>query len=566
MWDICGMIARIFKRSTETAAAFWRQNSVFMSLVRLFIFKRTGQIVFGLATAALSVGWAALALAQGTDAPPETPLFAEGGLALPAYFYLLAAALSLLVPVGVLLIGVSGLEARRAWNAAVGALGALGLAALAYWAVGFAFQFGGVGLIYERADLTLLVLEWSPLPTSWGRGWGVVGLSGWFLSSPDATAIVYALFLAHLPWAITAAMIPVVALRGRAPVAATLTLAALIGGGIYPLAGNWVQGGGWLSALGRNLELGHGFVDFGGAGSVFLVAAGIALAALVVWMPRKPPLQRPDQVPLPPVQLPLLSVVGSLLLLVGALGWLWTNPLQTATLREVDLLRGSVNLILFAGGGLLIPLLYTWFVTATSDPVMSARGLTAGVVAGLAVGPFVAPGTAFVIGLVAGAGVPFATYLIDARLRLDDATGAVTAAALPALWGLLAVGIFADGTTGVGWQVTGVESYLGVDGQGVSGLLTAPRFAVDFPGQLQAQVIGALALGLWGFLLGLLLCTPLGLASHALQRSMAPRSEPVQTHGDVVVAPGTALPMPNRAADPFPFEFDEEYSERPERR
>ena len=57
------------------------------------------------------------------------------------------------------------------------------------------------------------------------------------------------------------------ALRGRAPATVTLILALVLGGIVYPLAGNWVQGGGWLNALGRNLELGHGFVDFGGAGT-----------------------------------------------------------------------------------------------------------------------------------------------------------------------------------------------------------------------------------------------------------------------------------------------------------
>ena len=65
-------------------------------------------------------------------------------------------------------------------------------------------------------------------------------------------------------------------------------VALALGGVVYPLAGNWVQGGGWLGALGRNLALGHGFVDAGGAGTVFLLAAAFALAAVAVWPAPKP--------------------------------------------------------------------------------------------------------------------------------------------------------------------------------------------------------------------------------------------------------------------------------------
>ena len=95
---------------------------------------------------------------------------------------MLAASASLLVPAGLVLIGVAGLEHERAWQAALGAIGAIGLAGLAYWAIGFALQFGGVGLAYVRPDLRNQVWEWSPLPADWGTGWGAAVLRGWFLS------------------------------------------------------------------------------------------------------------------------------------------------------------------------------------------------------------------------------------------------------------------------------------------------------------------------------------------------------------------------------------------------
>ncbi|MEZ4673566.1 MAG: hypothetical protein R2932_04890 [Caldilineaceae bacterium] len=151
-----------------------------------------------------------------------------------------------------------------------------------------------------------------------------------------------------------------------------------------------------------------------------------------------------------------------------------------------------------------------------------ARGLVAGVVTGLAVGPFVQPGVAFMIGLCAGASVPFAIFVIEGIWHLDDATGVVTASGIPAVIGLLLLGLFADGVVGQGWQMTGLDNYLGVANQGVSGLFVMRGYQMDFPSQLQAQAIGVLTLSLWGFLTGMICCIPLGLLFHALEQSEIP--------------------------------------------
>jgi len=449
----------------------------------------------------------------------------NGQSSIPLYWFLLTTAIAFLVPIGFVLVSISGLEVDYAWNAALGALAAVGLAAFAYWAIGFALQFGGVGLVYTDIGLRQLVWEWSPLSTNWGTGWGVAGLSGWFLSGGNISILTYTLFLVHLPWVITAVTLPVVALRGRAPAIVTMILALVIGGFVYPIAGNWVQGGGWLSALGRNLGLGHGLVDFGGAGTIHLVGAGFALAALVVWVPRRQMVAL-EHLELPPVHLPILAVIGSLLIFAGNIGWQWSNPLQVNLLGDLALMRGSVNSILLAAGGIIPPLLYTWFVTGQSEPMTCARGLIAGVVAGLAVGPFVQPGVAFAIGLLAGTTIPFSIFVVEGLWHLDDATGAITASGLPAIIGLLLIGIFADGVVGSGWQMTGQGSYLGIENQGVSGLFVLNGFQIDFPGQLQAQAIGVLSLSLWGFLVGMLVCIPLGLLFHALEQGEPMESQP----------------------------------------
>lgn len=496
----------------------------------------------------------AAALAQNANPASSTSdllneIAINGSGGTPLYWFLLTTAIAFLVPIGFVLISISGLEADYAWNSALGSLAAVGLASFAYWAIGFALQFGGVGLVYTDIGLRQLVWEWSPLSTNWGTGWGVAGLSGWFLSGSNISVLTYTLFLVHLPWVITAVILPVVALRGRAPAIVTMILALVIGGFVYPIAGNWVQGGGWLSALGRNLSLGHGLVDFGGAGTIHLVGAGFALAALVVWVPRRQ-IVALDHLELPPVHLPILAVAGSLFVFAGNLGWQWSNPLQVNLLGELALMRGSINSVLLAAGGIIPPLLYTWFVTGQSDPNTCARGLIAGIVAGLAVGPFVQPGVAFAIGLLAGTTIPFAIFVVEGFWHLDDATGVITASGLPAIIGLLLIGIFADGVVGNGWQMTGQGGYLGVENQGVSGLFVLNGFQIDFPGQLQAQAIGVLALSLWGFLTGMLICIPLGLLFHALEQG-----EPATAQSHAISIP---LDVPYRES-----EFDANYEQQP---
>ena len=89
-----------------------------------------------------------------------------------------------------------------------------------------------------------------------------------------------------------------------------------------------------------------------------------------------------------------------------------------------------------------------------------------------------------------------ATHLVTQSLRLDDPLAVISVHGVGGLWGLLAVGVFAHGRVGAGWNGVGIKEYLGVASQGVTGLLPAGGLAAD-PGQMQAQLIGALAISGW---------------------------------------------------------------------
>ncbi len=428
---------------------------------------------------------------------------------------LLAAGLAFLMPAGYALIAVGGFREERARQSALAFLAALGLATLGYLAIGFALQYGGIGLVYNRPGYQELIWEWSVLGVTWGSGWGTTGLAGWGMQGAASTPGAYALALAALPWVATAAMIPLISLRGRVPAWASGIVGLLMGALIFPIAGNWIWGGGWLANLGRNIELGHGFVDPGGAGLVHLLGAAAAFAVTVVFLPR---VERPTPgkpTPLPPVHLPLLAVLGCAFLLVGNLAWLIANPLLDT--RVLGLEQIVLNSFVAMAGGALLPLLYTWFVAGYADPLMSARGMAAGSIAALAIAPFVAPGHAFVIGALAGLSVPLVSFVLARIVRLDDPTATLSVHGLGAVTGLVAVGLLADGRAGAGWNAVGAASYLGVAGQGVTGMMAATGYQPDWPSQMQAQLVGIVSVALLGFFLAWLAVAPAVAVRHVVR-------------------------------------------------
>jgi Amt family ammonium transporter len=403
--------------------------------------------------------------------------------------------LGYLLPIGFFLLAWGGMEPERARRAAIQGLVALALATVGYFATGFAFHLGGAAVFSDRPGLGALDSIWSPLDRVRGLGWGVIGLKGFFLGQGADTPEALALFAAYLPMAATAVLLPMMALFGRARGGWVALLGLLTGALLFPLAACWVWGGGWLASMGQTLARGHGAVDHAGSGVVYLLGGMVAWGALTA-LGREPPQEGPAE--MPPAHFPLLANLGVLLVVVGWLGWSLSGPLHADGAR-LDAGRMAVNGSLALAGATLTSLFYCWLALGRGDSLMVARGAAGGLVALSAGAPFLPPWAALVVGGVAGLLVPLGVYLVDRLLRLADATAAVAVAALPGLWGLLAVALFADGRWGQGWNGVGAEVYRTVIGQGVSGFLVAPGFLGDGPGQMVAQVVAVVAIGLLGF-------------------------------------------------------------------
>jgi Amt family ammonium transporter len=399
------------------------------------------------------------------------------------------AILALLLPLGLILIAGGALAGRRPAKSAVAGLGALALAAISYWAVGLAFHLGGVGLVSDLPGLEGLVWEWA---SPFNLDWGVMGLRGFFLLDEASTPAAMSLYLAYLPPLAVATILPLLSLRERMPGWMASLSGLVVAALVYPVAANWFSGGGWLMHIGDTLGLGHGYIDLTGISTAAIVGGLAALLGILFFGRRLPRLAEGELPTLPPVHLPVLAVVGAGLFVVGGMTLSAANPIHIQA--GVITPRVGVNLALAAAGGAFLPCLYTWFTTGAADSLMAARGAAAGVLGVAAAMAFVPPWAALLLGAAAGILVPLVTFLVHHVLRIEDPTGAVPVGLLGGTLGVLAAGLFGDGSAGQGWNGIGPESYLGVTGQGITGFFPASGFAPDWPGQINAQLVGLAAI------------------------------------------------------------------------
>jgi Amt family ammonium transporter len=409
---------------------------------------------------------------------------------------LLAGALALLVPIGLTSLLVGAARGKKAAHMALLAFVAVVLGVAGYFAAGFALHFGGVaGALPTLGELAPLGREWAPLLGRLGPGWGLLGLDGFFLIGASYDPGVYTLFFFQAALLAVAVVIPMGALAGRVRLTILAGYALFFSILVYPLFGNWAWGGGWLSQLGSTRQLGHGFVDFAGAGVVNAVGGLAALAGAVVFRTKNKESAsiRVDLHPLP-TQAPLV-LLGALAILVGWLGIAGGSALGASDSRLAVIL---VNTLVAAACGAAGALLYMGFTTGQADALMAARGLVAGLVAVSAAAAFVPAAAAAFIGAVAGVLLCLASFVVERWLALDDPGGVIATHGVSGLWGLLALGLLADGSYGAGWNGVGASEYLGVLGQGVTGLFPSAGFQADTT-QIVAQLVGILALAVVAF-------------------------------------------------------------------
>jgi Amt family ammonium transporter len=354
-----------------------------------------------------------------------------------------------------------------------------GVGMLAYWLVGFAIQMGGVAPNSNLGGLAPLNSEFAI--HVFGKDWGLFGQHGMFLSGATYDVGVSVMFLFQMVFMDTALTIVTGTAAERWKYSAFIISSFIMGAFTYPLYGNWAWGGGWLATLGSSYGLGHGYADFAGSGVVHAVGGITALAMAIIIGPRIGKYDRngkPNAIPGHDIVIVLLGCF------ILAFGWFGFNPgstLGSATNGNLRIGTIAVDTMLAGMAGSFGAMYYMWIRYGKPDASMTGNGLLAGLVAITAPSGFVSPVGSVIIGLVAGVLCALSVEFIERKMKLDDVVGAISVHGTNGLWGVISVGLFADGKSNYG------GSWNGVPGS-VTGLFYGDA------GQLVAQLIGVATL------------------------------------------------------------------------
>lgn len=353
-----------------------------------------------------------------------------------------------------------------------------GIGFVAFFMVGYAFMFGGYSYVLEGADFGYASAVGEPLIKV--GDWVFLWKGGFALSDIGSAggAAVLGFFLYMAAFMDTTATIPTGSMAERWKWKSFVLWGFFCGAIYYPLFGAWTWGGGWLSQLGNNLDIGLGYVDFAGSGVVHAMGGVAALAGAVVLGPRIGKFGPDGKArALPGHNIPM-AMLGTFILLFG---WFGFNAASTFAATDIQFATVATNTAIAGAFGLVLSMFWIGRKTGKPDPGMMANGMLAGLVAITAPCAFVEPWAAAVIGSIAGVLVIEAIFFVEQRLKIDDPVGAISVHGVCGLFGVLSVGIFSSGKYGAGWNLT----------EGVEGGVTGILYGGSGAEQLIAQAIGA---------------------------------------------------------------------------
>jgi ammonium transporter, Amt family len=355
-----------------------------------------------------------------------------------------------------------------------------GLGFVGFMFVGFPLAFGGFS--YSAFGLD------TPMNGD-GLAWLKVGDNGGLLFwgydhlKNSAGPAILGFFLYMVAFMDTVATIPTGAMAERWKWKSFAQWGLFCGALYYPLFAAWTWGGGWLAKSWSSMHAGAGYVDFAGSGVVHAVGGVAALSGALVLGPRLGkygPDGKPNAIPAHNIP---MAQLGCFVLLFG---WFGFNAASTFAATDVQFATVAANTAIAGAVGSTVAMYYMIFKTGKPDPGMMVNGMLAGLVAITAPCAFVAPWAAALIGLIAAILVIEAALFIERR-GIDDPVGAIAVHGIGGTFGVLCVGIFANGNYGAGWN--------GSSSTGVKGLIEGDG------GQFFAQLLGATVI--WTVIFGI---------------------------------------------------------------
>ena len=378
---------------------------------------------------------------------------------------LFAAFLVFFMNLGFAMVEAGLQQAKNAVNISAKNFVVFAISSIAFWFIGWGLMFGdGNGFMGWKGVFMLSGSDNSPATGDSYQG--VYSALNW-------TGVpLFAKFFFQLVFCATAATIVSGAVGGRIKFLAFIVFSFILTSIIYPVAGHWIWGGGWLAQ--------RGFWDFAGSTVVHSIGGWAALTGVLVLGPRIGKYNPDGSVnSLPGHSLPL-ATLGVFVLWFG---WFGFNPGSTMAANAADIGRIAVTTNLAAAAGTLTATITAWLALEKPDLSMILNGALAGLVAITAPCAWVTPGASIIIGGIAGILVVFFVLAFD-RWGIDDPVGALSVHLVNGVWGTLAVGLFA------------AAPYAGGSGQPPLGLFYGGGFS-----SFANQLVGVVAVGSFVFVL-----------------------------------------------------------------
>ena len=288
---------------------------------------------------------------------------------------------------------------------------------------------------------------------------GFFAFAGWGISPPvDGLTAAYANggytwwtdFLFQGVFAATAATIVSGAVAERIKILPFMIFTIIYVGLVYPIAGSWDWGGGFLEQ--RETP----FYDFAGSTLVHSVGGWAAIVAVFILGSRIGKFVNGKSRAIPGHNIPL-ATAGVLILWLGWFGFnggsvLSANPATTSLVL--------VTTCISAATGGVTAAFVTFFKDKNLDLTMFLNCILGGLVGITAGADVMSPMDATLIGGISGIIIVFGVSFID-KIHLDDPVGAIAVHLFCGIWGTLAVGIFGDlaGINQLISQLVGIISY-----------------------------------------------------------------------------------------------------------
>lgn len=433
----------------------------------------------------LGAGFATLVLggqAYAQEKDPVTQVMEANNL----LWVVIGAILVIFMQAGFALVETGFTQKKNANHVIATNFAIFGLGFVGFLFIGFPLAFGGFSYPgYFGLDEAM---NGDGLPLIGGSTSGLLYWGYDHLGS-GATPALLAFFLYMVAFMDTVATIPTGSMAERWKWKAFVGWGLFCGAFYYPLFAAWTWGGGWLGKTWDTMSLGVGYVDFAGSGVVHAVGGVAALAGSIVLGPRIGK-YKADGTPnaIPPHNIPM-AVLGCFILLFG---WFGFNAASTFASSDVQFATVAANTAIAAAIGATVAMFWMMYVRGGKpDTGMMVNGMLAGLVAITAPCAFVSPWAAAVIGGAAAVIVIEAAMFIE-RKGIDDPVGAIAVHGIGGTFGVLCVGLFANGVYGNGWNGA-------VDGDGAAIELKGLFYGGG--SQLGAQALGVVVI--WTVIFGI---------------------------------------------------------------